>query len=476
MTSRLSPLRGLFQTLLLMALLLTGIGPVAARSLPDLVPLVKRLKPSVVNISTTPAKENGLSPQDWEESPFKGTPFEELFKHFLDQQPDNRSSRRFRSLGSGVIIEPEGFILTNNHVVEDASEIIVRLVDDTEHAAKVVGRDPKTDLALIRIETSNRLIPAVLGDSDTMEVGSWVVAIGNPFGLEATVTAGIISAMGRVINSGPYDNFIQTDAAINPGNSGGPLFNLEGEVIGINTAIFSRSGGNMGIGFATPINMARQIVTQLKDHGRVTRGWLGVRIQAITTELAVAMGLENRSGALVASVDPKGPAEAAGLQQGDVIVNFNGTPVERMHDLPALVAATPVGQKVTVRLIRNGTPLTLQVVIAELKEEAATAQAQLAATGEGPLGLTLSDITPRIREDLQLEDEVTGVVVTAVKPGSPAHRAEIAPGDVIAQVGREKTTNFKEFSKQFDRLPKGQSILMLVLRRGNPRFLAVMPE
>ncbi|MBF0138383.1 MAG: DegQ family serine endoprotease [Magnetococcus sp. DMHC-1] len=457
---------------------------------PDLVPLVKSLKPVVVNISTAqgtnnknadegddeetdPSRPNnpkGSPPPGMRDFSFKGTPFEEFFKRFFDRLPDQ--GFKSRSLGSGVIINSTGFILTNNHVVENASEILVRLSNDEEYTAEVVGKDAKTDLALIRIRAPHPLPEASLGDSEKSEVGSWVLAIGNPFGLEATVTVGIISAKGRVIGTGPYDDFIQTDAAINPGNSGGPLFNLEGQVIGINTAIFSRSGGNMGIGFAIPVNLAKQIVDQLKSHGRVTRGWLGVRIQTITQDLADALGLDKRHGALVASVDPGGPADKAGLKARDVIVSFDNHPVDRMHELPTIVAAAPVGKKVDVEIVRDGSRKKLSVTISEMKEETVVSTAS-PHTDKGPLGLTVSAITPKLRQDLDIAEDMEGIVITAVKPGSSAYAVGLRPGDVISEINRNKIHNLNEYQRLTKGLKKGDMLLILVMREGDPRFLAM---
>ncbi|MBF0153087.1 MAG: DegQ family serine endoprotease [Magnetococcales bacterium] len=475
--------------LVVLSLFIPGSGSSAPPvNSPDLVPLIKSLKPVVVNISTAqngnkhtdeggeedevdPSRPNPKgTPPGMRDFSFKGTPFEEFFKRFFDRMPDQ--GFKSRSLGSGVIINSSGFILTNNHVVENASEILVRLSTDEEFTAEVVGKDAKTDLALIRIKAPHPLPEASLGDSEKSEVGSWVLAIGNPFGLEATVTVGIISAKGRVIGTGPYDDFIQTDAAINPGNSGGPLFNLDGQVIGINTAIFSRSGGNMGIGFAIPVNLAKQIVDQLKSSGRVTRGWLGVRIQTITQDLADALGLDKRHGALVASVDPGGPADKAGLKARDVIVSFDNHPVDRMHELPAIVAATPVGKKVEVDIIRDGAHKKLSVAISEMKDEAVVSEAT-PHTDKGPLGLTVSAITPKIRQDLELAEEMEGIAVTAVKPGSNAFTVGVRPGDVISEINRNKVRNLDDFHRLTKGLKKGDMLLILVMRDGDPRFLAM---
>ncbi len=443
-----------------------------AAALPDLVSLVKKLKPVVVNISTTQTRKSahkgGLSPDA-----FKNSPLDDFFRRFMEQMP--QESYKSRSLGSGVIIDPTGYILTNHHVVSEADEILVRLSDEREFIAEVVGRDSKTDLALIRINKAGVLPVARLGDSATAEVGSQVVAIGNPFGLEATVTTGIISAKGRVIGSGPYDNFLQTDAAINPGNSGGPLFNLDGEVIGINTAIFSRSGGNMGIGFAIPINMAKTIMVQLKEHGRVTRGWLGVRIQTVTQELAGALGLKKRHGALVASVEAGSPADRAGVKAGDVIVRFDGHEVVRMKVLPAIVAQTPVNKKVNMTVVRNGKEKILTVVVAELAEKGK--KTTVAQGKTNALGMTVHALTPGLRERLQLEDSVKGMVVAKVEPNGIAAEAGIRAGDLIAEINRKPVHTMAAFKKAVGEPTPGKTLLILLIRGGDPVYMALgIPE
>ena len=455
--------------LLIFSAVFLGMGGVEAASLPDLVPLVKRLKPVVVNISTVHTPENKTF--DLPET-FSKQPLDDFFRRFFEQMP--QGAFKTRSLGSGVIIDSSGYILTNNHVIADADDIQVRLPDEREFAAKVVGKDSKTDLALIRIEEAGTLPVAEMGDSDEAEVGSWVVAIGNPFGLEMTVTAGIISAKGRMIGSGPYDNFLQTDAAINPGNSGGPLFDLDGKVIGINTAIFSRSGGSMGIGFAIPVNMAKTILEQLKRDGRVTRGWLGVRIQSVTRELAQALGLERHHGALVASIEPNSPAQLAGVKAGDVIVRFDGQAVDQMKELPAIVAATPVGKTVAMDVVRHNRPLTLNIVVAELREEQDDGQA-LSSKGDKTslFGATVRALSPDLREQLALDAKVQGVVVTRIEPGSRAADAGIQPKDVITEIDRETVTSPADFRRIVRKSPPGKSLLVLLLRRGDPIYLAV---
>jgi len=342
----------------------TGLLPAAPGSFSS---LVKKAKASVVNISTVKTIAGGLGhPFSFGGPSGPNDPLKDFFDRFFgDQMPKDFKQK---NLGSGFIIDKEGFILTNNHVVEKADEITVKLADGKSFLAKIVGRDPKTDLALIRIESDHELTPLPMGDSDSLEVGDWVVAMGNPFGLDNTVTAGIVSAKYRHIGAGPYENFIQTDASINPGNSGGPLLNTDGQVIGINTVIFSQTGGSIGIGFAIPINMAKEILDQLKK-GKVVRGWLGVMIQKITPELKDKLGLENEKGALVADVSSGGPAEKAGIQRGDVVVSFDGKKIDEMKDLPYIVASTPIGKTVPVKVIRKGQEEVFEVKIGELEEE-----------------------------------------------------------------------------------------------------------
>jgi serine protease Do len=440
--------------------------------LPDLVPLVKELKPVVVNISTTQSQQMRPTQRMPPQTPFEDHPLEQFFRKFFDELPDRAPSR---SLGSGVLVDADGHILTNNHVIEDHAEITVRLSDDREFQAQVVGQDAKTDLALIRIRPDKPLPVAHMGNSNEAEVGSWVVAIGNPFGLEATVTVGIISAKERNIGSGPYDNFIQTDAAINPGNSGGPLFNLKGEVIGINTAIFSRTGGNMGIGFSIPINMAQKVMAQLKDRGHVTRGWLGVRIQTVTKELVTPLGLPKQTGALVASVEPKSPAATSGVKSGDVILSFDGKAVQRMNDLPSIVAETPIGKQVDMEVMRNGKRQFLKVGIGEMADEGPPSVAQPAhpPTPNTPLGMTVVPLTRAYRERMELADDLEGVMVANIKPGSETWKAGVRPGDVITRIHQTPIADMADFHKAVDALRPGQSYLLLIQRNGEPLFLAL---
>jgi serine protease Do len=429
--------------------------------------LAKEASPSVVNVSTVKVvKGRGRGPMPFG-GPFgQNDPFRDFFERFFgDQFPKHF---RQQSLGTGFIIEKDGYILTNNHVVEQTDEIKVKLEDGKEYPAKIIGRDPKTDLALIKIEPEKPLAALPLGDSDKLEVGDWVVAIGNPFGLGHTVTAGIVSAKYRKIGASSYDNFIQTDASINPGNSGGPLLNMAGEVIGINTAIFSQSGGSIGIGFAIPVNMAKDLIPQLKA-GKVVRGWLGVMIQKITPELKEKMKLKSEKGALVADVTPGGPADKAGIQRGDVIVAFDGKEIQEMSELPFMVASTSVGKAAEVKVIRKGDTKTFKVTVGELKDEQ--------AEGEGPeaepaLGMAVEDLTAETASNLGLSDK-EGVVVTSVERGSPAAEAGIRTGDLILEVDQTQIKTKAQFAKLIKSYKAGDTILFLLKRQNGTIFLTL---
>ncbi len=444
-----------------------------ATSLPDFATLAEHLSPSVVNISTTsqheaPSGFGGMPQPFGQQDPhdFLG-PFERFFGG-----PMPKHQFRQKSLGSGFIINNDGLILTNNHVIEDADEITVRLENGKEVDAKVIGRDPKTDIAVIKVDGAQGIEPVVMGDSDKLRVGEWVMAIGNPFGLDHTVTAGIVSAKGRYIGQGSYDDFIQTDAAINPGNSGGPLINLHGEVVGINSAIFSRTGGNIGIGFAIPINLAKELLPELQEKGKVTRGWLGVLIQKVTPEIAESLGLQEPHGALVADVMKGGPAEDGGIQVGDVIVEFDGHPVKESTELPMLVARTRVGKKVDVKVLRDKKPTMLQVTIQELKEEETAASSEESED----LGLTVQPLTPEIAESLGIEGDEKGMVITSVENGSPADEAGLRRGDVILEVNRKPVGDLGAYRKALHSSEKGKSILLWVRRGDNTIFVAVKPS
>ena len=425
----------------------------------DIPQLFKEVSPAVVNISTTqmvkfnrPQMRNHFGQQD---------PFDEFYNNFFGRMP---KEQKRRSLGSGFIVSPDGYILTNNHVVEKADEVTVTLLDKEELKAKVVGTDPKTDIALIKIDAKRKLTYVELGDSDKLDVGEWVVAIGNPFGLGHTVTAGIVSAKGRIIGSGPYDDFIQTDASINPGNSGGPLFNLKGEVVGINTAIVQ---GGQGIGFATPIRLAKSVLGQLKEKGKVTRGWLGVYIQRLTPETAESLGIAGRKGALVSDVTSGGPAEKAGIRSGDVIVAFNGKEIKDEHDLPQAVASMTPGKTVDVRVLRDGKEMTIPVTIVEMEGE----PGKPAGSGElsKNLGLTVQDITPDIAQRLEITN-TKGVVVTDVADGSKAEDAGFNEGDIIRAIKRTPVNNAAGFAKLVKKFEADKTILFLV-ERGDARIL-----
>jgi serine protease Do len=425
--------------------------------------LADQVRAGVVNIQVSKTISNAEFPN------FRGNPFGDRnpFGDFFGPFGGNRPERKQQGVGSGFIISKEGTILTNNHVVENADQIKVKLAGGKELNGRIVGRDPKTDLALVKIDGASDLQPLKLGDSDALKVGNWVVAVGSPFGLEQTVTAGIVSAKGRVIGSGPYDNFIQTDASINPGNSGGPLINMSGEVVGINTAIIA---SGQGIGFAIPINMAKEIASQLQKKGHVTRGLLGVSIQDVTPALAKSFGLKETKGALVAKVIPGGPAEKAGLEQGDVIVKFDGQTVAESKDLPRIVASTPVGKTVTVSVIRDGKEVERQVKIGEMEEESAGVTAQDAS--HKSLGVSVQNLTPQIARELGLKKS-NGVVVTGVEPGSAAAEAMIQTGDVILEVNRKPIANVNDFVQKIEKAKNNESLLLLIEREQNTLFVTV---
>jgi len=438
------------------------------------VKLAEKLMPATVNISTTKiVKRRKRSNQQ----PFReGDPFrdffgDEFFDKFFGQMPQR--DYKLRSLGSGFIIDEEGYIITNNHVIEEADEIKVRLSDKEEYDAKIVGKDLKTDIALIKIDPPNGLPVVELGNSDELKVGEWVMAIGNPFGLDQTVTVGIVSAKWRKLGAGPYENFIQTDAAINQGNSGGPLFNARGEVVGVNTAIFSTTGGNIGIGFATPINLAKNVVKQLKEKGKVVRGWLGVIVQTVTPELADSFGLKDRKGALVADVEEGAPADEAGIKKGDIIIAFDGKEIEEMSELPLVVAQTQVGKKVDVTILRNGKELKKEVKIGELKEEES-----YAASGEKSrtdIGMEVNELTRELARKYGIS-ETKGVLVTYVENDSPAERAGIREGDIIIEVNREAVKNLDEYYKATKQAKKGDKILFWIKRGRSSQFVVVKLE
>jgi serine protease Do len=431
--------------------------------MPDWVRLSREAKPGVVNISSKFAAESTVGPQF--RGPSDDRSFEEFFKRFFDEAP----RRPMRAAGSGFVLNADGYIVTNNHVVENATEIQVKLADGRELPAKVVGRDAKTDLALLKVAATG--LPVLpLGDSTALQVGEPVMAIGNPFGLEQTVTTGIVSATGRVIGSGPYDDFIQTDASINPGNSGGPLINARGEVVGINTAIFSRSGGSVGIGFAVPSSLAKTVLTQLAEHGKVERGWLGVSIQPLTQELAKSFKLDDSTGALVSSVVEGSPADKAGVKTGDVVVELDGKKVAKATDLPGLVADMPVGKNVPIAVMRDGKEVRLNAQIARLAEESSALGTE--PEGKGQLGLSVQPLTPPVARELGIKAK-EGVLVRDVVEGGRAAEAGIRAGDVIVEVNRQPVRSVEDLKARVDKLAKNAPIVMLVNRDGRTMYVAI---
>lgn len=454
-----------------------------ARGAPDsFADLAETLLPAVVNISTT-QKVAGRSEEVPQFDFPPGSPFREFFDQFQRRRRD-APQRRGTSLGSGFIIDKTGFIVTNNHVIEGADQITVVLHNERKLEAKLIGRDPKTDLALLKVKSDKPLPHVPFGNSDKSRVGDWVLAIGNPLGLGGSVTAGIISARGRDIRSGPYDDYIQTDAPINRGNSGGPLFNIKGEVIGINTAILSPSGGSIGIGFSIPAQLAVGVIDQLRKYGSTRRGWLGVQIQAVTEEIAESLGLRKARGALVAGVVKKSPAESAGFKTGDVILKFDGRGVSESRKLPRMVAETDVGKKVPVVVWRNGRRETLSVQLGELEK---VDQASLSTSGKATpkgkeggqefkeLGLTLAPLTEELAKRFELEKQAGGVVVTGVDGDSNASEKGLRPGDVIVEINQEKVKTTADIAAQVEKAQKAgrRSVLLLVNQGGDLRFLAL---
>jgi len=453
-----------------------------ARGAPDsFADLAERLLPAVVNISTTQKVAGRAENMPQFDFP-PGSPFKEFFEQFQRKRQE-APQRRGTSLGSGFIIDPTGYIVTNNHVIDGSDQITAVMQDGRKFEAKLVGRDPKTDLALLKVKTKKKLPYVPFGKSDGARVGDWVLAIGNPLGLGGTVTAGIISARGRDIRSGPYDDYIQTDAPINRGNSGGPLFNMKGEVVGINTAILSPSGGSIGIGFAVPSQIAAGVIEQLRNFGSTRRGWLGVQIQAVTDEIAESIGLKSPNGAMVAGVVKKSPAEAAGFKTGDVILTFDGRRVTESRRLPRMVAETDVGKNVRVVVWRNGRKTNLTVRLGELEkvdQASLSSPAVPQSTEKGgkeikELGLTLSAITKELKSRYELADDLNGVVVTKVEKEGSASEKGLRVGDVVVEINQEKVKSVAEVNKQVVRAKKAgrRSVLLLINQGGDLRFLAL---
>jgi serine protease Do len=445
--------------------------------------LAAKVSPAVVNISSTHEMSNNR--RGMEDMPFnvpEGSPFEEFFKQFQQQMPQQQHrARKVSSLGSGFIIDASGYVVTNNHVVDGAKDIEVTLTDGSEYPAEVIGVDPKTDLALLKVEAKDPLPFVSFGDSDKMRIGDWVMAVGNPFGLGGTVTAGIVSARGRDIHEGPYDDFLQIDAAINQGNSGGPTFSTDGSVVGINTAIFSPSGGSVGIGFAIPSNLAKPIIAELKEQGHVDRGWLGVSIQPLTSDLAQGMGLEADKGALVSSVLDDSPAAAAGLKSGDVVVRFGDHEIESPKDLSRVVAEAASGTTVPVKVWRDGAEHTVDVKIAEMKQEmASTAQpGEESSPGASDtidqLGVTLAPVNDLTRQRFGLSENSKGVVIADLDQDSALAEQGVRPGDVIERVNDHKIANPSDVAKALRdaQADKRSVAVMLIDSDGNDRFVAV---
>lgn len=465
-------------------LLTAAVTPAAVhgRAAPEsFADLAEKLLPAVVNISTSSVVKGRTGTPALPQFP-QGSPFEDFFRDFFDKnRPDQ--SRRTTSLGSGFVIDKAGIVITNNHVIQDADEITVILQDNTRLKAEVVGRDPKTDLAVLKVNSPQELATVPFGNSDTLRVGDWVIAIGNPFGLGGSVTAGIVSARGRNIDSGPYDNFIQTDASINRGNSGGPLFNLKGEVVGINTAIFSQTGGSVGIGFSVPSSTATGVINQLRKFGKTRRGWLGVRIQQVTKEIAENLGLDKASGALVASVGEDSPAAKGDIKARDVILTFDGKDVTEMRKLPRIVAETEIGKAVDVEVWRDGKKVTTQVAVGELKEEQAALPGKEEDKGSDllkemeipTLGVKLARVTDATRTKFKLKKTTKGVVITEVTPEGAAADQQLKPGDVILEIGQAEVSTPAEVNSRIEAAQQSgrKSVLLLMERQSGIGFVAV---
>jgi serine protease Do len=470
----------------------TMTSPVALIQQQSLAPLVKKVSPAVVNISVSQKADADEMVQEPELAPspeFRNSPFDELLRRFFEEQnPSGQrhlfpqipgSQARRIALGSGFIVDPSGYVVTNSHVIGDAGKVEVTLQDNSKYTAKIVGRDPKTDIAVLKIKADKPLPFVTFGDSSAAQVGDWVMAVGNPFGLGGTVTTGIISARGRDIHSGPFDDFLQIDAPINRGNSGGPTFNLEGQVIGINTAIYSPNGGSVGIGFAVPSNLAKTVVAQLEEHGKVSRGWLGVQIQEVTPAIAASLGLHGEQGALVSVVTSNSPGAKAGLKQGDVILSFNGNEVNHLRDLPRLVAETAPDTHATMSVWRNGQTVQLQATVGELANNEQVAS----ATGEGEeqpaqaeaLGMHFSPLTNELRRELHVAKDVHGVVVTRVDSGSAADDVGLSEGDVLVAIDQQPVNTPQEAAKKLKEVaasPK-KSALLLLNRHGVTQYVGV---
>ena len=455
--------------------LVFGTNPVAARQPGEsFADLAEKSLPAVVNISTT----QNISVGDRPDVP-PGTPFEDFFKEFLERNPNGSQPRRASSLGSGFVIDPSGIVVTNNHVIAGADEIVIRFQDDHELPAKVLGRDPKTDLAVLKVESETPLAFLKIGDSRKIRVGDWVIAIGNPFGLGGSVSAGIISARQRDIRSGPYDDYLQTDAAINKGNSGGPMLNMDGEVIGVNSAIYSPTGGSVGIGFAVPTSLAAPIIDQLQRFGETRRGWLGVHIQTVTDEIANTLGLDKARGALVASVAKDGPAMLGGIKEQDIILKFNGIDIDKVRRLPRIVAETKIGSEVPVVVWRDKAKEVVRITVARLDETIAKEAAEEADPSlEIPnVGLMIAPLTDEARAENSIEEDIKGALIVAVQEEGPAAQENVLPGDVIIEVNQDPVSSPLDVREKVAEAiaSKRKSVLLLINRKGTLRFVAVKP-
>jgi serine protease Do len=467
--------------------------PTFARGPENIADVAEKVIDAVVNISTSQKVEarGGTGQQATPQLP-PGSPFEEFFEEFFKnrrgqggEQAPNRSPRRVNSLGSGFIVDASGVVITNSHVIAEADEITVILTDGTRLKAEVVGRDTKTDLAVLKVKPTKPLKAVKFGDSDRVRLGEWVIAIGNPFSLGGSVTAGIVSARNRDINSGPYDNYIQTDAAINRGNSGGPLFNLDGDVIGVNTAIISPSGGSIGIGFAVPSKVVQMVTAQIQQFGEIRRGWLGVKIQQVTDEIAESLNLKPARGALVAGIDDKGPAKPAGIEAGDVIIKFDGKDIKEMRDLPRIVADTPVGRDVEVIIVRKGKEEKKTVKLGRLEDEkpvkasATPAPPDEKSVVQKSLGLQLSNMNDEMRKKYKIKDSIKGVVITGVDAASVAADKRLTPGSTIVAIEQEQMTGAAEVQKKVDALKKAgkkTALLLVATAEGDMLFVALPIE
>ncbi len=458
----------------------------AKANTPDFADLAEELLPMVVNIATTQKVPEQNQVQVPELNLPEGSPFEDFFKDFMEKQGNNQNQQPISSLGSGFIIDAKlGYVVTNNHVVQDADEIKVILHDETSVDAKIVGTDSKTDLAVLKIDPIKGMSNTKWGDSNKMRVGNWVMAIGNPFGLGGTVTTGIISARHRDINAGPYDNFIQSDASINRGNSGGPMFNLKGEVIGINTAIFSPTGGSVGIGFAIPSNLAKSVIGQLIKYGETKRGWLGVKIQTVTDEIATSFGMDKAKGALVSNIIKDSPAAKAGVKPGDIIIEFNTNPVKDMRELPRMVAETDIGKTVEIAVWRNKARVALKVNLGQLEKAEKSGITASKTAKKKPvekksleineLGISLSELDGVTRKKFDIDNSINGVIITKVNPTGSAAQKGIRAGDIITEFDQTEVTKPAEIKNRLEKIKKDKRSLVLVYlnRSGNMRFVGL---